>query len=645
MILLPNRFLNCASVIGGWFLFTLGAQAQVLVSPQSTWVQDLIPIVASQNSDHFGAAVATGDFNRDGFDDLAIGAPNSDAEGFADSGAVFVFYGSAAGLDAATYEIIVQGLQPDSLSEAGDQFGYTLASGDFNADGFDDLAVGSPFEDLGTASDCGAVTALLGSAAGLVPVQSEFFSQNLLFESDNETNDHFGWSLATGDFNADGFDDLVVGAPLEDFLTNVGGGISLASDTGMIGVFFGSAQGLLPATTEVISQESIDAAFNETGDHFGWSLAVGDYDRDGFDDVAVGVPNEDAGGVMDIGMVMVLFGSMDGLVPTNSEVFSEASLADSASETGDLFGWALAAGDFDADGDDDLAVGIPCQDIRSSTNAGAVGVFFGSSDGLLPSNSEIFDQTSLSGGRNSRDDNAGYSLATGDVDHDGIDDLLVGVPSDNYTGTLSNGSVMAVFGSSSGMALDRGVFLGQSLFGGTEESRDEFGTVIAIGDFDANGIADMVIGTPLEDLEAVAVADGGAVYVGTFGDSDGDGLTDLAEVDVFETDPLDADSDGDGMDDGCEWIAGTDPLNAKSVVRVTAVGVDEAFGEVSVTFSSVPGRSYRVERSPVLVGAPWLDLSGGTPIFAGGGVTTVIDRTAPVGAKRLFYRVVALPLS
>ncbi|MFT5108799.1 MAG: hypothetical protein ACI9UA_004443, partial [Pseudoalteromonas tetraodonis] len=538
---------------------------------------------------------------------------------------------------AGSYEIIVQGMLENSISEPADQFGFALTSGDYNADGFDDLVVGVPYENLGAATDCGAVMALFGSAQGLDPVQSEFFSQTSLFESINESNDLFGWAVASGDFNRDGFDDLVVGAPLEDF-PNV-------TDTGMIGVFFGSRDGFLPARTEVISQESISDAFNEDGDRFGRSLAVGDFDGDGYDDVAVGVPYEDGGNVSDIGMVMVLFGSGAGLVTNtevSSEVFSQASLEGSTSETGDRFGWALAAGDFDSDGNDDLAVGIPYEDIDSDQGAGMVGVFYGSSSGLLPADSESFDQTDVGRGRNSRNDNAGYSLAVGDVDGDGFEDLLVGVISDNYAGTLNNGSIMAVFGSADGIAPERGVFLGQSMFGGEEESGDEFGTVVAIGDFDADGIAEMVVGAEKEDLDG-GIVEGGAVYVGTLADSDGDGLTDLAESDVFETDPMKADTDGDGIDDGEERFAGTDPLDAGSLVRINSVEVSTFTSQVTLSFQSVPERLYRIERSPVLSGAPWVDLTGGFPVFAFGAETVVFDSNVPAGTKRLFYRVVALP--
>ena len=104
-----------------------------------------------------------------------------------------------------------------------------------------------------------------------------------------------------------------------------------------------------------------------------------------------------------------------------------------------------------------------------------------------------------------------------------------------------------------------------------------------------------------------------------------------------------ADTDGDGIDDGEERFAGTDPLDAGSLVRINSVEVSTFTSQVTLSFQSVPERLYRIERSPVLSGAPWVDLTGGFPVFAFGAETVVFDSNVPAGTKRLFYRVVALP--
>ena len=120
-----------------------------------------------------GAAQVHGDFNGDGIADLAIGVPNEDVGTIADAGAVNVLYGTATGLSSATNQIWTQnslGIVGD-VSEDFDLFGFALAAGDFNGDGFDDLAVGVVGEDvavfMGTVANAGAINVLYGSANGL----------------------------------------------------------------------------------------------------------------------------------------------------------------------------------------------------------------------------------------------------------------------------------------------------------------------------------------------------------------------------------------------------------------------------------------------------------------------------------------------
>jgi hypothetical protein len=119
--------------------------------------------------DLFGWAIAAGDFDRDGFDDLAVGVPGEDLGGIADAGEVDVFYGRyILGFDRTqVFNQDGEGV-PDRV-EAGDSFGRSLTAADFNGDGLFDLAIGAPFEDVGPYFDAGAVTVLNGEWHGIFP--------------------------------------------------------------------------------------------------------------------------------------------------------------------------------------------------------------------------------------------------------------------------------------------------------------------------------------------------------------------------------------------------------------------------------------------------------------------------------------------
>ena len=134
---------------------------------------------ARRDGRQFASALASGDFNNDGFDDLALGVRGEDIGAVANAGAVNVLRGSGAGLTAAGDQIWHQ----DSagildVAESGDAFGSALAVGDFNNDGFDDLAVGAHDEDVGTVANAGALNVLRGSAAGLTAAGNQIWHQD-----------------------------------------------------------------------------------------------------------------------------------------------------------------------------------------------------------------------------------------------------------------------------------------------------------------------------------------------------------------------------------------------------------------------------------------------------------------------------------
>ncbi|HKE99268.1 MAG TPA: FG-GAP repeat protein [Actinomycetes bacterium] len=270
------------------------------------------------------------DFNNDGADDLAVGVPGEDVGGVLDAGAVNVLYGgTAGGLTGTGGQLFTQ---VGSAPEPFDGFGDSLATGDFNHDGFADLAVGAPSEDAGSTPDAGAVSVLYGSAGGLTRTGGQIFTQ---VGSAPEPFDGFGDSLATGDFNHDGFADLAAGAPFE--------AAGSTPEAGAVSVLYGSAAKLTAAGGQIFTQVGSAA---EPGDLFGESLAAGDFNHDGFADLAAGAPTEDAFGTFDAGAVSVLYGSAAKLTTAGGQIFTQDSPGvPDVAEQDDFFGDALATGD------------------------------------------------------------------------------------------------------------------------------------------------------------------------------------------------------------------------------------------------------------------------------------------------------------
>ncbi len=342
-------------------------------------------------NDQFGFALTSGDFNGDGYDDLAIGVPGEDfviddppqiVDG---AGSVQVVYGSAIGLSDSNDQLWDQEML-NSTAEEGDAFGSTLAAGDFDGDGDDELVIGCPEEDLSGTTDAGFVQILIGTPGGLQYWGEDFnWSQKRPGMPDQaEDNDQFGSALATGDFNRDGCDDLVIGVPHEGFEDLE------INNAGAVHVLFGSPAGPTLDGTLFLSQGTtpVSGRPNE-GDLFGYALASGDFNRDGYDDLAIGAPSEDDDTVSNTGLVSVLYGHSSGLGTMNLSFWQSWLLTEGLNELGDFFGATLVTSDFNGDRYDDLAIAAPNQDVDDVLDAGIVFVMYGTSGFLSPDNDVV----------------------------------------------------------------------------------------------------------------------------------------------------------------------------------------------------------------------------------------------------------------
>jgi hypothetical protein len=328
-------------------------------------------------ADKCATVLATADFNADGFDDLAMGCPGREigvtieGGGVNNAGRVIVLFGTASGLTSSGRQSLTQATSnvPDT-AEADDSCGAALAAGLVNADGFADLAMGCPGEDVAGIGDLGGVNILLGSASGLTGTGSQFFSFTDLPAGELSLQDRCGSALATGDFNRDGRDDLAMGCPGFDVgVTVEGGGVF---NVGRVIVLNGSASGLTATGRVSFTQNTTGVPGTaETNDNCAAALAAGDFNRDGISDLAMGCPNEDVGNNTDFGGVNAIYGSGSGLTATGSQFFGFTDFTSFA----DRCATALATGDFNHDGIDDLAMGCPGFDIDVVLGEGVFGTF------------------------------------------------------------------------------------------------------------------------------------------------------------------------------------------------------------------------------------------------------------------------------
>jgi FG-GAP repeat protein len=484
-----------------------------------------------------GATSPLADFNGDGYADLAVSALYEDVNGQADAGAVNVMYGGAAGLQttspaAQLWTENSPGMPDSAVAE--DQFGWTLSYGDFNGDGYSDLAVAVPHKDVTSEAmmftDAGQVDILYGSSSGLSSIGVQAWTEatpGVLGSIGTDNN--FGRSLATGDFNADGYADLAIEIRGEDVDSQI--------DAGAVDVLYGGPGGLQTASpaSQIWTENSPRTKTSaQPNDWFGRNLTTGDFNGDGIWDLAAGIFLKDIGSFKDAGAVEIIYGTHHGLDtkgPRSAQFWNQNSPGvRDQSEGGDYFGHTVAGGDFNADGYDDLAIGVRLEDIGSVVNCGAVEVLYGSGKGLRADavGSTPDDQFWYQGRYGMQDqkrkrDEFGFSLSVGDFNRDGMADLAIGIPfKDIPPGAPDAGQVAVLYGVAGAglqaVAPDDQIWNENSPgVNNQAQPGDEMSISVIADDFNGDGVTDLAVGIAKKSIGPLAEAGGVAILYGVGG--------------------------------------------------------------------------------------------------------------------------------
>lgn len=450
-------------------------------------------ILGIDDTDRAASSVSgAGDVNGDGLMDVIVGAPLADPDGNSNAGEAYVVFGKtgSTAVDLATLQATGNGFRIDGVFSSARAGASVSGAGDVNGDGLDDLIIGA-YEHSEVGRINAGISYVVFGKNDSAPLDFNNLNTNGFAILGDDSDDRSGFEVSgAGDVNGDGFADLLIGAPFAD--------PNLIAQSGECYVVYGKSD-----TADVDLASLGNQGFRINGisasDFTGDALSgAGDINGDGLDDIVIGVDNIDVAGPFgyDAGEIFVVFGKSDTGTVELSSLGANDGFRITSPGAGEQAGFSVAgAGDINGDGLADLVIGV----YRGGTGYNGTGeayVVFGKTNGNTVDLAAIGNDGFLISGIDSNDRLGTSVSGAGDVNSDGLADILLGARQADLGSDNAVGESYVVFGKNNTDAVALSTLNGSNGFIMTGITANDWSgsSVSGAGDVNGDGHSDIIIG-------------------------------------------------------------------------------------------------------------------------------------------------------